>query len=290
STMFRNLARASVSVDGTNINVTTASGGPESSMKVRFLLPEGATVALAEGADTTYFKWDSERDFQVTNPGLGGLSIPMVITDSDGVSLDVMLNAEFHNPLRMATYTRIVSQSGNELNLSSGAATSYILFETRDVEGGYIEVENVSKNLLGRHVIVEGKGVRFYNPVYDIGTATVNVKNAAGETVRTYNVTIDFTLATDYTVVLPTSLRCTYEVDGDNVTVNANAGVSNVQINFGKYYSETLSANVNNEFVKKTGARSWIVYKSETPVEFDVTFDASAYDSDVIVRHITVNF
>ncbi|MBR3869908.1 MAG: hypothetical protein IKJ17_00175, partial [Clostridia bacterium] len=81
-----------------------------------------------------------------------------------------------------------------------------------------------------------------------------------------------------------------YEVDGDNVTVNANAGVSNVQINFGKYYSETLSANVNNEFVKKTGARSWIVYKSETPVEFDVTFDASAYNSDVIVRHITVNF
>jgi len=138
--------------------------------------------------------------------------------------------------------------------------------------------------------VISGSAVRFYNPVYDEGTVTVNVKNANGETVETYNVTTIFADATEYTAVLDTSLRCTYEVDGDNITVTANAGVSNLYLNFGRYYSESLSASVNNDIIKKMGARSWRIMACDEPVEFDLYFDATAYDAEKVTRHVTVNF
>ncbi|MBQ3593596.1 MAG: hypothetical protein II982_04460, partial [Clostridia bacterium] len=61
-------------------------------------------------------------------------------------------------------------------------------------------------------------------------------------------------------------------------------------LNFGRYYSESLSASVNNDIIKKMGARSWRIMACDEPVEFDLYFDATAYDAEKVTRHVTVNF
>jgi len=271
-------------VDGNLVLTATTAG--TSSMKVRLgNLPTGATVAMV---GTNANASMASGIITVTNPGMKNVNVPMVITSANGVKTEFVLVADFNNAIRYATYARL-SQTGNDITITSGATTAYVLFDTTDIEGGYVEVENVSRNLLGRYVI-SGSAVRFYNPVYDEGTVTVNVKNANGETVETYGVTVIFADATEYTPVLESSLRCTYTVDGDNITVTANAGVSNVYLNFGRYYSERLSASVNDDIIKKMGARSWRIIACDEPVEFDLYFDATTYDSEVIVRHVIVNF
>ena len=271
-------------VDGNLVLTATTAG--TSSMKVRLgNLPEGATVAMV---GTNANASMASGIITVTNPGMKNVNVPMTITAADGAVTEFVLVADFGNAIRYATYARL-AQTGNNITVTSGAATAYVLFDTTEIDGGYVEVENVSRNLLGRYVI-SGSAVRFYNPVYDEGTVTVNVKNANGETVETYGVTVIFADATEYTAVLDTSLRCTYEVDGDNITVTANASVSNVYLNFGRYYSESLSASVNNDIIKKMGARSWRIMACDEPVEFDLYFDATAYDAEKVTRHVTVNF
>ncbi|MBQ3593234.1 MAG: leucine-rich repeat domain-containing protein, partial [Clostridia bacterium] len=266
--------------------VLTADPAGTSSMKVRLgNLPEGATVAIV---GTNANASMANGIISVTNPGMKNVSVPMVITSANGVKTEFVLVADFDNAIRYATYARL-SQTGDNITVTSGAATAYVLFDTTDIEGGYIGVTDVSRNLLGRYV-VSGSSVRFYNPAYGNGSATVRVKNAAGEIVKSYKVTVTFTLATDYQVVLPTSLRCTYKVNGDNITITANAGVSNVYLNFGRYYSESLSASVNNDIIKKMGARSWRIMACDEPVEFDLYFDATAYGAKKVTRHITVSF
>ena len=270
-------------VDGNLVLTATTAG--TSSMKARLALPEGATLEFVE---TNANASMASGIITVTNPGMKNVNVPMVITSANGVKTEFVLVADFNNAIRYATYARL-AQTGDNITVTSGAATAYVLFDTTEIDGGYVEVENVSRNLLGRYVI-SGSAVRFYNPVYDEGTVTVNVKNANGETVETYNVTVIFADANEYTAVLDTSLRCTYEVDGDNITVTADAGVSNVYLNFGRYYSESLSASVNNDVIKKMGARSWRIMACDEPVEFDLYFDATAYDAEKVTRHVTVSF
>ncbi|MBR3870872.1 MAG: MBL fold metallo-hydrolase [Clostridia bacterium] len=266
--------------------VLTADPAGTSSMKVRLgNLPEGATVAIV---GTNANASMSSGIITVTNPGMKNVNVPMTITSAEGAVTEFVLVADFNNAIRYATYARL-SQTGNNITVTSGAATAYVLFDTTEIDGGYVEVENVSRNLLGRYVVT-GSAVRFYNPVYDNGTVTVNVKNANGETVATYNVTAIFADATEYTPVLESSLRCTYTVDGNDITVTAIVGATNVYLNFGRYYAETLTASVNDDLVKKMGARSWRIMRTETPVEFDVYFDATAYGAETVTRHVTVNF
>ena len=266
--------------------VLTADPAGTSSMKVRLgNLPEGATVEIAEAnANATM----ADSVITVTNPGMKNVEVPMTITSAEGAVTEFVLVADFNNAIRYATYARL-SQTGNDLTVTSGAATAYVLFNTLDIDGGYVEVENVSRNLLGRYAI-SGSAIRFYNPVYDDGTVTVNVKNADGETVETYNVITKFADATEYTPVLNSSLRCAYEVDGDNVTVTADTGVTNVYLNFGRYFAEALSASVNDDLVKKMGARSWRVMKSDEIIEFDLYFDATSYGGELVTRHVVVDF
>ncbi|MBR3870871.1 MAG: MBL fold metallo-hydrolase [Clostridia bacterium] len=266
--------------------VLTADPAGTSSMKVRLgNLPEGATVAIV---GTNVNASMSSAIITVTNPGMKNVNVPMTITSAEGIVTEFVLVADFDNAIRYATYARL-SQTGNNITVTSGAATAYVLFDTTDIDGGYVEVENVSRNLLGRYAI-SGSAVRFYNPVYDEGTVTVNVKNGDGETVATYNVTAIFADATEYTPVLESSLRCTYTVDGDNITVTAIVGATNVYLNFGRYYAETLTASVNDELVKKMGARSWRIMRTEVPVQFDVYFDATAYGAEKVTRRINVRF
>lgn len=298
STMVKNVVRASTSVDGATINVVTATGEQTSSMRVKFALPAGATLSVANGADKTYLTEHSATVLEVKNPGVGRLTVPMVLKDSDGVTMPMTLKADFGNKVRYITNCT-VAQNGNDITVASGTSTAYVVFDTTGIDGGYIEVENVSRNLLDRYVIVDGVAVRFYNPVYDNGNVTVNIKNGDGEIVKTYNVTVIFHkgkdgngnyIVTEYTPI-HSVLRCAYEVEGDDITVFADAGARDVYLNFARYQAESLSSpNADKNVAKQTGARSWRVLRSDGPVEFDVIFDASTHGGEVITRHVTVIF
>jgi len=298
STMVKNVVRASTSVDGATINVVTATGEQTSSMRVKFALPAGATLSVANGADKTYLTEHSATVLEVKNPGVGRLTVPMVLKDSDGVTMPMTLKADFGNKVRYITNCT-VAQNGNDITVASGTSTAYVVFDTTGIDGGYVEVENVSRNLLDRYVIVDGVAVRFYNPVYDNGNVTVNLKNGDGEIVKTYNVNVIFHkgkdgngnyIVNEYTPI-HSVLRCAYEVDGDDITVFADAGARDVYLNFARYQAESLSSpNADKNVAKQTGARSWRVLRSDGPVEFDVTFDASAHGGEVITRHVIVNF
>ena len=286
--MVAGVTRSTANVDGATINVVSNTGAKVSNMTFQFKLPAGATAAFAEGADTTYAEFTATTVVKVTNPGVGMLTIPMVITDSEGVSMEVTLKADFMNAISYRT-TGSVAQSGNDLTFTSGNTTMYVLFEKSGVEGAYIEVENVSRNLLGRYVVSNDIALRLYNPVYDQGSLTVNLKNADGEIVKTYNVTMKFNTKA-YSPIAAT-LRSTYEVNGDTITVTANAGATNIYLQIGKYYGEKLStSNADTTYVQQVEAKGWKIYKSETPVEFDMTFDASSEGGDAVTRHIVVNF
>ncbi|MBR3870663.1 MAG: hypothetical protein IKJ17_04090 [Clostridia bacterium] len=286
-----------VVADGKLIFTAYAAGHDTPSIKGRFGgLPEGATVALAGTSD--YVTLDGNM-VTVINPGLGKLEVPMVITSADGLTTEFMLVGDFGNAVRYTT-DAWVYQYGNDIRTISSNRTIYLLFDITDLEGGgYVEVTDVSRNLLGRYTVLNDAAVRFYDPVYDIGTVTVTVKDAAGEVVNVYNVEVIFTDDQiegndnwEYEVYSPvfSTERATYTVEGDNIIITANAGVSNVYVSFGKYYAESVSASVNNAMVKKMAARSWRIMASTEPVEFDVFFDASEYGGEVVTRHVTVNF
>jgi len=286
-----------VVADGKLIFTAYAAGHDTPSIKGRFGgLPEGATVALAGTSD--YVTLDGNM-VTVINPGLGKLEVPMVITSADGIETEFVLVGDFGNAVRYTT-DAWVYQYGNDIRTISSNRTIYLLFDITDLEGGgYVEVTDVSRNLLGRYTVLNDAAVRFYDPVYDIGTVTVTVKDAAGEVVNVYNVEVIFTDDQiegndnwEYEVYSPvfSTERATYTVEGDNIIITANAGVSNVYVNFGRYYAESVSASVNNAMVKKMAARSWRIMASAEPVEFDVFFDASAYGAEVVTRHVTVNF
>ena len=295
--MVTNVVRATTSVDGDTINVVSESGEQTSSMRIKFRLPDGASVAFADGADATYAAFATANVLELKNPGVGRLNLPLTLTDSQGVTKTVMLKADFGNKVRYITNCT-VAQNGDTLTVASGSATAYVVFDTTGIDGAYVEVENVSRNLLERYVTVGTEAVRFYNPVYDEGYVTVNIKNGDGETVRSYDVNVVFHqgkdangnyIVSEYTPVLQT-LRAIYAVDGDTIKVTANAGVTNVYINFGRYQAETLTASLNNNFVKKTGARSWRVMNTGAIVEFDVYFDATASGGELVTRHVEVDF
>ena len=295
--MVTNVVRATTSVDGDTINVVSESGEQTSSMRIKFRLPDGASVAFADGADATYAAFATANVLELKNPGVGRLNLPLTLTDSQGVTKTVMLKADFGNKVRYITNCT-VAQNGDTLTVASGSATAYVVFDTTGIDGAYVEVENVSRNLLERCVTVGTEAVRFYNPVYDEGYVTVNIKNGDGETVRSYDVNVVFHqgkdangnyIVNEYTPVLQT-LRAIYAVDGDTIKVTANAGVTNVYINFGRYQAETLTASLNNNFVKKTGARSWRVMNTGAVVEFDVYFDATASGGELVTRHVEVDF
>ncbi|MBQ3593477.1 MAG: hypothetical protein II982_03840 [Clostridia bacterium] len=295
--MVTNVVRATTSVDGDTINVVSESGEQTSSMRIKFRLPDGASVAFADGADATYATFATANVLELKNPGVGRLNLPLTLTDSQGVTKTVMLKADFGNKVRYITNCT-VAQNGDTLTVASGSATAYVVFDTTGIDGAYVEVENVSRNLLERYVTVGTEAIRFYNPVYDEGYVTVNIKNGDGETVRSYDVNVVFHqgkdangnyIVSEYTPVLQT-LRAIYAVDGDTIKVTANAGVTNVYINFGRYQAETLTASLNNNFVKKTGARSWRVMNTGSIVEFDVYFDATASGGELVTRHVEVDF
>jgi len=295
--MVTNVVRATTSVDGDTINVVSESGEQTSSMRIKFRLPDGASVAFADGADATYATFATANVLELKNPGVGRLNLPLTLTDSQGVTKTVMLKADFGNKVRYITNCT-VAQNGDTLTVASGSATAYVVFDTTGIDGAYVEVENVSRNLLERYVTVGTEAIRFYNPVYDEGYVTVNIKNGDGETVRSYDVNVVFHqgkdangnyIVSEYTPVLQT-LRAIYAVEGDTIKVTANAGVTNVYINFGRYQAETLTASLNNNFVKKTGARSWRVMNTGAIVEFDVYFDATASGGELVTRHVEVDF
>ncbi|MBQ3593242.1 MAG: leucine-rich repeat domain-containing protein, partial [Clostridia bacterium] len=91
STMVKNVVRASTSIDGATINVVTQTGEQTSSMRVKFALPAGATLSVANGADKTYLEEHSATVLEVKNPGVGRLTVPMVLKDSDGVTMPMTL-------------------------------------------------------------------------------------------------------------------------------------------------------------------------------------------------------
>ncbi|MBQ3592921.1 MAG: leucine-rich repeat domain-containing protein [Clostridia bacterium] len=269
-----------------------------SSVKVRFgNLPEGATLSLKES--NQYVTVGTNNMFTIKNPGVGKLSVPVILTNADGNKKTLSFEVDFGNVLRLVN-TCSTFQSGTDLKVYSGSATAYILFDIRDITGGYIEVGNVTRNLLNRYVVTDATAgaIRFYHPSYDEGSVTVNVKNASGEIVRSHEVEVVFhsgkDSAGDYIVKEYTPvhsvLRCSYEVNGDTITVQADHGADDVYLNFARYQGETLTASVNDEFIKKTGARSWRIMACDEPVEFDLYFDATAYDAEKVTRHITVSF
>ena len=269
-----------------------------SSVKVRFgKLPEGATLSLKES--NQYVTVGTNNMFTIKNPGVGKLSVPVILTNADGNRRTLSFEVDFGNVLRLVN-TCSTFQSGIDLKVYSGSATAYILFDIRDITGGYIEVENVTRNLLNRYVVTDATAgaIRFYHPSYDEGSVTVNVKNASGEIVRSHEVEVVFHSGKDsegnyivkeYTPV-HSVLRCSYEVNGDTITVKADHGVDDVYLNFARYQGETLTASVNDEFIKKTGARSWRVRNTGETVEFDIYFDATAFGAEKVTRHIAVSF
>ena len=204
----------------------------------------------------------------------------MVITSAEGVTTEFVLVGDFGNPVTYMLRAKL-TQSGNNITLTSGSANTYIGFD------GNVTVKSVSRNMLGRYSI-NGKYIRFYNPVYNYGNFVIEVMESDG-TATTYNVTVEFNVKSYSPVVA--SLRGTYEIDGNTITVTANAGVSNVYLQIGKYYGETLStANANASYVKQIEAKGWRIYNSSKPVEFDIIYDASSHGGNTVTRHFVINF
>ncbi len=305
------ILRADVTVEGTTIKAMTNQGKKTSSMYIKFNLPEGVSVAYAEGADTTYVSGDF-GELKLTNPGKGRLTVPIVFTDAEGGKLEAVLEGNFMNAIDSVATTPLydadgnpiidsttglqkvsttsVNQTGSEVTLTTSNATMFVRFDTLDNDGAYIEVESATRNLLGRYA-QEGKtALRLWNPVYDEGKLTVNLKSADGEIIKTYNVTVVFRQAKAYTLVIGTT-RATYTVEGETITVTANEGAANVFIRMGRYQSEKLiTENATSNKVTQTEATGWRVYRTDEAVEFDIVFDASANGGEVITRHVIVNF
>ncbi|MBR3870454.1 MAG: Ig-like domain-containing protein [Clostridia bacterium] len=305
---------------GSLILTAETKGSGTSSIKARFGgLPEGATIAFADGANTSKVSL-ADNMLTVINPGYGKVEVPMVITSADGLKTEFMLVGDFGYAVRyISTGAKVggwIVQEGESIDVKSGYSTIYLLFDVRDIDGGYIEVESVTRNLVGRYTITDASAgaIRFYNPVFQGGVAVVNVKNAEGTVVGSYTVNVSFgTYDTNgptdsngnlieqwvfkYLEPVESIARATYVVDGDNIIVTANDGVKDsVQINFGRYFAEAMTlGEVDSTIVKKTGARSIIVNKSDEAVTFDVYLDMTMEDDncdDMAQRHftVTVNF
>ena len=305
---------------GSLILTAETKGSGTSSIKARFGgLPEGATIAFADGANTSKVSL-ADNMLTVINPGYGKVEVPMVITSADGLKTEFMLVGDFGYAVRyISTGAKVggwIVQEGESIDVKSGYSTIYLLFDVRDIDGGYIEVESVTRNLVGRYTITDASAgaIRFYNPVFQGGVAVVNVKNAEGTVVGSYTVNVNFgTYDTNgptdsngnlieqwvfkYLEPVESIARATYIVDGDNIIVTANDGVKDsVQINFGRYFAEAMTlGEVDSTIVKKTGARSIIVNKSDEAVTFDVYLDMTTADEncdDMAQRHftVTVNF
>jgi len=305
---------------GSLILTAETKGSGTSSIKARFGgLPEGATIAFASGANTSKVSL-ADNMLTVINPGYGKVEVPMVITSADGLKTEFMLVGDFGYAVRyISTGAKVggwIVQEGESIDVKSGYSTIYLLFDVRDIDGGYIEVESVTRNLVGRYTITDASAgaIRFYNPVFQGGVAVVNVKNAEGTVVGSYTVNVNFgTYDTNgptdsngnlieqwvfkYLEPVESIARATYTIDGDNIIVTANDGVKDsVQINFGRYFAEAMTlGEVDSTIVKKTGARSIIVNKSDEAVTFDVYIDMTMEDDncdDMAQRHftVTVNF
>jgi hypothetical protein len=287
-------------------------GSKTTSIKARFGgMPEGATLAVAGASDKVSV---SGNMVTVKNPGLGKVEVPMVITTAEGAVTEFVLVADFGHAIRYALRGWYV-QDGKNIDIKSGDSTVYFLIDTRDVDGGYIEVTESSRNFLGKYEVPDANAgaIRIHNPVYDmpgdmIGYVKINLLNVNNEIVDTYMVNVRFGTwvhegedATgnkiekwtfeDYTPV-HSVLRATYEVSEDQSTIEITAeeGVQDVYVNFGKYYSEKLTANVNDENIKHTGARSWRIHNTGETVTFEVYFDATAFGGEVVTRTVIVHF
>ena len=118
---------------------------------------------------------------------------------------------------------------------------------------------------------------------------TVNIVDENGDTVNTYALTANFNVS-EY-AFLKDTLRCSYSLTGDTLTVDANANVNNIYLVFAPYGGETLTVtnDVGDCRVVHNTATGYRIYKgSSGNEEFDAVFSAPDVPDRVI--HVVVNF